>query len=360
MMSVQDFLAAIAVVVNGLPQGLLALTFGFATFPTALAFLAGSAGMLFFGQVAPISFQAESIVLAGVMGKNRGERLNIVFYTGIAMSVIGGIGLLQPTIDFIGPAILNGMMAGVGITLAKVGVDMTKENVRVGGVSVFCAALVYFISKDLVYTIVISVFVSALVPFVLKKNLKENASDASTKKQESPGLEYEKLIPLKLTCSYDIVRSVLAMITLQIGGNIAYASITGDLAKTATNVDYVTLYSGIGDAVSAFFGGGPVEAIISGTAVAPNPLAAGVAMMLIMAAILFAKLLPKIAKYVPNQTIAGFLLVLGAIVVFPVNIEAGLRAESVTASVTTIVTATTDPFLGMLAGVLVRFLSSIF
>ncbi|MDR1376408.1 MAG: NCS2 family permease, partial [Synergistaceae bacterium] len=252
-MSVQDFLAAIAVVINGLPQGLLALTFGFAAFPTALGFLAGSAGMLFFGQVAPISFQAESIVLAGVMGKNRNERLHIVFYTGIAMSVIGGIGLLQPTIDFIGPAILNGMMAGVGITLAKVGVDMTKENIRVGGVSLLCAVLVYFISKDLVYTIVISVFVSALVPFVLKKT-----SGVDEKTQENVGLEYEKLIPLKLTCSYDIVRSVLAMITLQIGGNIAYASITGSLANAPTNVDHVTLYSGIADAVSAFFGGGPV------------------------------------------------------------------------------------------------------
>jgi AGZA family xanthine/uracil permease-like MFS transporter len=355
MMGLQDFLAAIAVVINGLPQGLLALTFGFAAFPTALGFLAGSAGMLLFGQVAPISFQAESIVLAGVMGKNRSERLNIVFYTGIAMSVIGGLGLLQPTINFIGPAILNGMMAGVGITLAKVGVDMTKENFRVGGVSVFCAALVYFVSKDLVYTIVISVFVSALVPFALKGK----ASDAN-EKPESSRLEYEKLMPLKLACNYDIVRSVLAMITLQIGGNIAYASITGNLAKTATNVDNVTLYSGIGDAVSAFFGGGPVEAIISGTAVAPHPLAAGVAMMLIMATILFAKLLPKIAKYVPSQTIAGFLLILGAIVVFPANIEAGLGSASVTASVTTIITATTDPFLGMLAGVLVRFLSSIF
>lgn len=43
------------------PQGLLALSFGFAAFPTALAFLTGIGGMLFFAQVAPISFQAESI-----------------------------------------------------------------------------------------------------------------------------------------------------------------------------------------------------------------------------------------------------------------------------------------------------------
>ena len=33
-----DLLAIIGVVLNGLPQGLLALTFGFASVPTALAF----------------------------------------------------------------------------------------------------------------------------------------------------------------------------------------------------------------------------------------------------------------------------------------------------------------------------------
>lgn len=351
-MSFEDFLAAIAVVVNGLPQGLLALSFGFAAFPTALAFLAGIVGMLFFAQVAPISFQAESIVLAGSMGKNREERLNIVFYTGIAMALIGGIGLLQPTIDFIGPAILNGMMAGVGITLAKVGVDMTRQNVWVGGVSILTAFVVYFMSENLVYTIVTSVFVSSLVSLLMQKG---NASIKNTS-----NLENEKLIPLKPSCNFNIIRSVLALVTLQIGGNIAYASITGKLANKATNVDYVTLYSGVGDAISAFWGGGPVEAIISGTAVAPDPQVAGVVMMMIMAVILFARLLPKVAGFVASETIAGFLLVLGAVVVFPANIKEGLAVAPIISSITAIITVTTDPFLGMVAGVLVRSLTIIF
>lgn len=57
-----DFLAnlltALAVVVNGIPQGLLALNFGFAAFPTAVAFLIGIIGSLAFKSVATISFQA--------------------------------------------------------------------------------------------------------------------------------------------------------------------------------------------------------------------------------------------------------------------------------------------------------------
>lgn len=353
-MSFQDILAAIAVVINGLPQGLLALTFGFAAFPTALAFLVGPIGMVVFGQIAPISFQAESIVLAGTLGKDRDERLNIVFFTGIAMAIIGGIGLLQPTINFIGPAILNGMMAGVGITLAKVSIDMIKGNLVVGGVSLASAILTYFITDDLVYTIVASVFVSSIIWIFLKKDKKNDGNN------EEVDLKYEKLIPLKIKVNYNIIRSVLALITMQVGGNIAYASITGSLANRATNVDYVTLYSGIGDAVSAFFGGGPVEAIISGTAVAPSPLWSGIIMMLIMAAILFARLLPRIAKYVPSESIAGFLLVLGAIIVFPANIGLGIEANPVIAGVTTIVTASTDPFIGMVSGIIVRFLINVF
>lgn len=352
-MSFQDLLAALAVVVNGLPQGLLALTFGFAVFPTALAFIVGPIGMLLFNQVAPISFQAESIVLAGKMGSDRNERLNIVFFTGIVMAIVGGLGLLEPTIDLIGPSILNGMMAGVGIILAKTGIEMTKEDKLAGGISLITAIFTYFITDNLVYTIVISVFASSLI-WVFKK---KQAGELS---QEEVNLEHEKLIPLKLKLSGKVVRSVLGLVTLQIGGNIAYSSITGSLANTPVNIDAITLYSGIGDAVSAFFGGGPVEAIISGTAVAPNPLISGVIMMLIMAGILLIKLLPKVAKYVPNQSIAGFLFVLGAVVVFPTNIGLGLEGTPIVGGVTTIVTSVTDPFIGMVAGIFVRFLMGIF
>ena len=35
----ESILTAIAVVINGIPQGILALSFGFAAFPTAIAFV---------------------------------------------------------------------------------------------------------------------------------------------------------------------------------------------------------------------------------------------------------------------------------------------------------------------------------
>ena len=64
-----DLLAIIGVVLNGLPQGLLALTFGFASVPTALAFFVGAVGNTITQSVAPISFQAETITYAGTAGK---------------------------------------------------------------------------------------------------------------------------------------------------------------------------------------------------------------------------------------------------------------------------------------------------
>ena len=71
-----DLLTALAVVINGIPQGILALSFGFAAFPTAIAFLVGVAGSLAFNSVATISFQAETITLAGSLGRNIRERLS--------------------------------------------------------------------------------------------------------------------------------------------------------------------------------------------------------------------------------------------------------------------------------------------
>ncbi len=76
-MSLQDLLAALGVVLNGIPQGLLALSFGFAALPTAFAFIVGIIGTSFFHSVAPISFQAETITLAGRLSKKKNERIKL-------------------------------------------------------------------------------------------------------------------------------------------------------------------------------------------------------------------------------------------------------------------------------------------
>ena len=348
----QDILAAIGVVLNGIPQGLLALSMGFASVPTALGFGVGVIGCLLLGSVAPISFQAETIVLAGTMGKNMRERLSMVFFAGVTMAALGACGLLTAIVNFAGETVLNAMMAGVGLVLTKLALGMMKENKLVGITSVVTAVLVYFfLGQNLVYTIVISLVVSSAAAKLAGQDIGGGVGTA----EKMGRLKLEKPI-----FNLSVLRGALALACLTVGANIAFGSITGGIAGASQNVDHLTIYSGLADAVSALFGGAPVEAIISATAGAPHPVTAGVLMMGIMAGILFCGLLPKIGKYVPSQSIAGFLLILGAVVTVPGNAAAAFAGtgagDTIVAGVTMGVTAFTDPFFGMLAGTALKLL----
>ena len=302
--------------------------------------------------MAPISFQAETIVLAGTMGKNMRERLSMVFFAGVTMAALGACGLLTAIVNFAGETVLNAMMAGVGLVLTKLALGMMKENKLVGITSVVTAVLVYFfLGQNLVYTIVISLVVSSAAAKLAGQDIGGGVGTA----EKMGRLKLEKPI-----FNLSVLRGALALACLTVGANIAFGSITGGIAGASQNVDHLTIYSGLADAVSALFGGAPVEAIISATAGAPHPVTAGVLMMGIMAVILFCGLLPKIGKYVPSQSIAGFLLILGAVVTVPGNAAAAFAGtgagDTIVAGVTMGVTAFTDPFFGMLAGTALKLL----
>ncbi|OFH97978.1 hypothetical protein CLOACE_22880 [Clostridium acetireducens DSM 10703] len=340
----KDLLAIISVILNGLPQGLLALSFGFASIPTAFAFVIGAVGAFFFNSVAPISFQAETITLAGTMGDNLSERLSMIFYGGFIMTFIGIFGLLEQIVTFIGPSITSGMMAGVGIMLAKVSIDMVKKNKIVGFTSIASGVITYFFTKDLVYTITVSVILSSLTINILNKDV------------HNIELPKEKIQFQKPNFSFKILRGAMGMVCLNIGANIAFGKITGKIANSNVNIDHLSIISSVADMASSAFGGGPVESIISATGSAPHPVMAGIVMMLLMAVILIAGLLPKIGKYIPAESICGFLFVLGVIVTVPVNAATALASDGqLIGGVTMAVTAISDPFLGMIAGLLVRF-----
>lgn len=349
---INDILAAIGVVLNGLPQGILAMTYGFASVPTALGFAIGMGGAAVFQSVAPISFQAETITLAGTMGKNMRERLSMILFAGLAMAGLGACGLLTTIIEFAGDSIVHGMMAGVGIMLAKVAIDLVKANKLVGGISMGVGTLVYVLctvlktGNELVYTIVACVVISSVVGYLMGQRPEE--------------VQQEKAFKLKLvkpTFNLRVLRGALALACLTIGANIAFGNITGGIAGTTANIDHLTIYSGLADSVSALFGGAPVEAIISATAAAPHAVIAGIIMMAIMFVILITGVLPKIGKYVSSQSIAGFLFVLGAFVTLPGDGAAALSgANPVAGGVTMAVTAMVDPFVGMLSGIVLKLI----
>ena len=352
----QDILAAIGVVLNGIPQGLLALTYGFASVPTAIGFAVGAVSCGALNSVAPISYQAETIVMAGSMGKTRRERLSMVMFGGLIMVVLGLTGALSAITSFAGDAIVHAMMAGVGFVLVRTAFGMVKENQIAGWVSVASAVLIYLVTKyldpsnALVYTIVGSLIISSVAAKIAGQKLGENAVA-------------EQMCRLRLekpTMNLNVARGALSLACLTIGANIAFGNITSGMSGGELNVDHLTVYSGLADALSSLFGGGPVGAIISATGAAPHAVLSGVIMMAAMALILFFGLLPKIGKFVPSQSIAGFLFILGAFVTIPGDGAAafatGEAGGSVIAAVTMAVTAVFDPFFGMLAGIVLKLI----
>ncbi|MDO5562712.1 MAG: NCS2 family permease [Synergistaceae bacterium] len=366
---ITDLLAALAVVINGIPQGLLALSFGFAAFPTSIAFLIGAAGSLAFSSVATISFQAETITLAGKMGKDTRERLNIVFWGGLFLVIPSALGLNEKIVAFIGPAIVTSMMAGVGIMLAYVAIDLFNSERISGGVSMLSGLAVWFITRDLTKTIIISVFISTVVYNILKsmgRVEEQNLVVDKTREKFTLGN-----IDWKIWEKPQIIVNALALSCLNIGANISFGKITGSIAGVNANIDHLAVYSSLADMASSFFGGGPVESIISGTATAPDPVRSSVVMMLIMAAILLLKLLPTIGRYVHSASIAGFLFVLGTFVTFAANIQGaialvpaaqgsfGFAPWGMVIGATTLISAKFNPFFGLLAGVVIKMIFSL-
>lgn len=339
-----DLLAVFGVVLNALPQGLLALSFGFAAVPTAMAFFIGALGNTITGNVAPISFQAETITYAGTSGRNRSERCTMIFIGAAILAVVGACGMLTKIVDFIGTDIANGMMAGVGLILTKAAVNMVKEDPIAGGVSMAAAVLTYLFTSasanTLVYTIVISVIVSSVASGILNKE-KKNIVVADD----------------KFTINRTVIFGALGMVCLNIGSNISFGAITASMAGADTfNVDHLTLISSLADMGSSFFGGAPVESIISATANAPHPVWAGVAMMVVVGVILLSGLLPKIGRYVPASSIAGFLFVLGLFKTFVLDAPVALASNPAVGGTALVVTAISNPFLGMIAGIAARIL----
>jgi|TARA_B100001964_G_C14237852_1_gene603397 AGZA family xanthine/uracil permease-like MFS transporter len=362
----ENILTAIAVVINGIPQGILALSFGFAAFPTAIAFVIGIIGSAFFMSVATISFQAETITLAGTLGNNMKERLSLIFWGAALLLIVSLLGMNEALVAFIGPLVVTSMMAGVGIMLANVSVDLFKSEKWTGGVSAISALIVWFWTKDLAQTIIWSVIASTAFYVLLKFNaelreklgveIEEIKVDQSREKFTTGNIQWD------FWTNRNIVIGALSLACLNIGANISFGKITGSIAGADTNIDHLAIYSSLADMGSAFFGGGPVEAIISGTAAAPAPVIASCIMMGIMAVILLSKALPWIGQYVHRASIAGFLFVLGVFVTFATNIAGaisiggdfagpyGFGPAGMVIGASAFVTAKFNPFYGLVAG----------
>ena len=152
----------------------------------------------------------------------------------------------------------------------------------------------------------------------------------------------------------------VSLVMLNIGANISFGGITASIAGTTQNYDHLSIINSLADFPSALFGGPPIEAIISGTAGAPWPVACGIVFMLVTGVLVLTGVIDRLGKYLPSQSIAGFLLVIGFALTFAPNLSAVAASDNPMSGYIALgVTAwSKNPFLGMVVGIAVRYLGA--
>ncbi len=347
----QNILGALGTCLDAMSAVILSLSYGFATMPTAFAFLFAGIGMLATGQVSPVCIPSELIILINRYTKDNRERSSAVLFAGLIIAGLGLSGAMGRIVTFIGPGIVSGVMAGVGIMIFRVSVDLISEQPLPGTVSLAIAFIIYLSTEDLIYTLLACVLGATLVWNIFKRDYIRSLPKADLTK--------EKIKFSLPVFNFTVLRCMLGCLTLMFGGILSDGTITAQLAGIEPNSNAMCVYDGIGNALSGLFGGAPVGTIVSGTATAPDPLLSGVFFMFFMALILLLKVVPKIKNHIPAQGLAGFLFVLSTLVIFPPNVASALTENPYVGSVTALVTGFVDPFLGMCSGILMRFLMGI-
>lgn len=347
----QNILGALGTSLDVISATIFTISMGFSAMPTAIAFLVSGAGMLIFKQVAIASIPTEQVILINRFSKDRNERSCIILYSAVIMVVIGVTGIFGIAMDFVGEIILCAVMSGVGLMIFGISMGMIKENVLPSVISLVIAFLVYFLTQNLIYTAVASILLSALIyDFIKRKDIH---------KKLKPDLSKENFKLIRPKFNLNILRGSLALCTICIGGIISDATITSQLANIKPNLNFLSIINGASNITSAAFTGMPLGYIVSGTGSAPNPMLSGILVMVIMAILLFFKIIPRIASFIPSQSLCGFLCVLATLVVIPNNALTAFSGNPIVATVTTATTAFVDPFIGMVAGVLTRFITAL-
>jgi AGZA family xanthine/uracil permease-like MFS transporter len=161
-------MAVIFVVINGATQLFYAQSLGYKLKPTGLAYFVGAIGNLITGSVVPISGQAETITMSGLI-KDLRVRVAALLVASAVGIFLGATGLLSRIVDFAGTTVISGMMAGVGLILASVGFQLAGQEKRTGSLSIVTALGLWILTHDVVYTIAASVLLSSLDYCLLQK-----------------------------------------------------------------------------------------------------------------------------------------------------------------------------------------------
>ena len=357
-MDFKDVLVALLSLLDVASGAILAMSFGFFLMPSALGFLVGGIGSLLTGSVTPISFQQENLVLAKNMGKDMRARITMILGAAFITGLIGVLGLPQRVVDTVGPEIFLGMLAGVGIFLAKVGFDLAFEDLIIGLPCLVVALVVQLWSNDLVWAVTASVVLGIIIKFFKDRITKAPANPVNVPQYKSYKEAFKTEFKIiKPVFNLQVLIGILAIATLTLGGNIAYTGINLSMSGTVPTYNQVTIISGLADFASSIFGGASMEVIVSATAAAPHPIISGAILMFGAAIILLTGLVHKVAKFVPLAGMGGYLVAIGAILVLPPNAADAFKAGNpIVVGLTLVTTAVTNPFYGLVVGVIAKVL----
>lgn len=354
-MNLKDALIALLSLFDVMSGAVLALSYGFLMFPSAIGYAVGAIGSAITGAATPVSFMYESMALSWGISKKLRDRISMIIFAALLTGVLGAAGLPQFIVDSVGREIFLGMLAGVGLYLAKVGLDIAFRDLIIGLPCLAVAVVVQLLTNDLVITVTTSVPFGIILNFILEKVITGRKKNRADYKIPSGRSWFDmvrkemKLIPLIF--NRNVLVGTLALSTLTIGGNIAYTAANSQLSQTPATYNQSTIISGIADFASSFFGGANMELIITPTATAPHPVAAAILFMTLAALILASGLVYRIAKRIPIAAMGGYLFVIGAILILPYNaIDAFETGDGIVVSLTMAFTLLTNPFYGIVAG----------
>ncbi len=356
-MNWQDVSVALLSLLDVASGAILALSFGFLLLPSAAGFIVGAVGSLLTGSITPVSFQQENLVLATGLSKDLRPRISMILIAAFLTGLLGLLGLPQWIVDKVGPEIFLGMLAGVGLYLTKVGLDLAKEKLIIGIPCTIVALSVQILTNNLIYAVTASVPLGILIQWLLVRFGKSEVSEIKVPKYPSwwEGIKTE-FKAIKPVISIPVVIGALALATLTLGGNIAYTGVNLSMASNpAQTYNQVTVISGLADFASSVFGGASMEVIVSATAAAPHPVLSGALLMLGAAIVLLSGLIYKVAKYIPISAMGGYLIAIGAVLVLPWNaMDAFSAGNPIVVALTMATTAFTNPFYGLVVGLIVK------
>ncbi|GII64672.1 xanthine/uracil permease [Sphaerisporangium krabiense] len=343
-------LAALGMCADGLGEGLYAVHRGYRARAMAIGFALAAILTAVTRVVTPLNFTVESVAVATQSVKRTPQIYWVVVLSAVPTAVLGLLGLYEPLIELFDKGVIAGAVAGVGIMLAAAGVDYIRDRRATGIASTVAGVSAFLLTDDLAVTVVAAIAAGALVARFLGPRLGDEPEEA-----EAPKVEKPRLIPFEWRemVSRPVLVGALSLFALRVGTVVSYDTVNSELAGTRPKLNEVFLVDGVASLAAGLFGGAPLEPTPSATAATEMPVFSAVLFLALMTAISAFGLVERMGRWVPLQSVAGFLIVIGVFVVLPDNIRQVNRLPDAVAMA---VTAFGNPFYGIVAGEVIALL----